>query len=114
MSAPLPLEAHLLKRAERFARDFSQRLGSEKMFEARLQLLEAASSCVGGFSLREYFAAFDIHPLEDLDALADAARKLLSLISDTPIHPSLALSSLAREPVPESDRKSTGTYYTDF
>ena len=114
MSAPVPLESQLLAHAERFVENFSQTVSEGKRFEARLQLLEAASSRLGGFPLNEYFAAFGIRALVDSVCLDAAACKLLSIISQTPIHSSFALSSLSREPIPEADRKSTGAYYTDF
>lgn len=113
MSAPQPLEAQLLRKAETLAHKFSAEF-PKAPFEARLQLLEAASSCLGGFDLSRYFKAHGIKPIAPLTRLLDMGSELLARLRDTPIHPSLALSALAREPVPESERKTTGAYYTDF
>lgn len=82
--------------------------------EARLTILEAAASVVGGWQLDEFWAAMG----RDLSALrADPspwADKILASIAATPIPTALALSALSREVLPSSKQRKTGAYYTDW
>lgn len=113
MSVPRRLEADLLSVAEaelsRLCRAFPN-----SVFEARLQLLEACASRFGGFDLATYLKAFKIKPLRKPAELFEMAGSVASQIEKTPIHPALALSSLARQTLKEVKRRSTGAYHTDF
>jgi hypothetical protein len=113
MSAPRPLESDFLDGAETALNFAVQSLKGER-FEARLQILEACSARFGGFDLSTFHAVFGIKSLGRSQALVELAAPVSAAIEQSPIHPSLALSALARETLEEFDRKSTGAYHTDF
>lgn len=113
MSAPRPLEADLLSAADASLEKAAKNLLGDR-FETRLQILEACSARFGGFDLAAYHEAFQIQPLHSPVALIELAAPVVLAIEKSSIHPSLALSALARETLEESDRKSTGAYHTDF
>lgn len=113
MSAPQPLEISLLFHAESQVSRFAARFGKQP-HEARLQALEAAAARLGGFDLEAFHRAFGVKPIAPAKDLMAAAEMIVGAIERTPIHPALALSALSREPLKESDRKSTGAYHTDF
>lgn len=113
MSSPRPVESDYLANAE--AKLLAAIAGLKgDAFESRLQLLEACSARFGGFDLSTFHAAFEIKPLRETKKLIELATSICEAIEATPIHPSLALSALARESLDEADRKSTGAYHTDF
>lgn len=108
MSKPKPLEERLLTPARRVLdlAGFTP--------EARLDILEAAASRLGGFKLTEYRKRFDAsHTLSEPHAL-DSAEKLLNILKTGPIPLSLALSALARPQISQSEQRTSGAYYTDF
>ena len=107
MSRPSTLEQSLLSKAEKFLVDFTPH------YEQRLQVLEAYAAKNGGFDIEEYWSAFQIE-VEDANLVKDAAETLGLSLSIAGIPTSLALSSLAREPIPFSEKKKNGAYYTDF
>lgn len=113
MSAPQPLESALLANADSEVSRFTARFG-KLAHESRLQALEAAASRLGGFNLEAFHRAFGVKPIAPEKVLMDAAEQIVCAIEQTPIPPALALSALSREPLKESDRKSTGAYHTDF
>jgi len=78
-----------------------------------MQVLEAYAARVGGFDVEKYWSAFRIE-VANADQIKDAARKLGLHLSTVEIPASLALSSLAREPIPLSEKKKNGAFYTDF
>src|SRR5204862_345479 len=47
-------------------------------------------------------------------ALDDLTIAIAAALARTPIHPSLALTSLARAPMAVAERRKAGAYYTDF
>lgn len=109
----MPLEADLLSDAEKALNSAVSALVGDR-FEARLQILEACSARFGGFDLAAFHDAFHIKSLNRPQILIELADRVASSIEKTSIHPSLALSALARETLEESDRKNTGAYHTDF
>lgn len=113
MSAPKPLEADFLSGAEAALNSAVNSLPGDR-FEARLQILEACSARFGGFDLAAFHDAFRTKSLNRPQVLIELAAHVASAIEKSPIHPSLALSALARETLKESDRKNTGAYHTDF
>jgi hypothetical protein len=113
MSAPRPLEFDLLADADALLERASQGLPGDR-FEIRLQILEACSARFGGFDLAAYHHVFQIHSLASMDTLIELSASVALAIEKSPIHPSFALSALARETLEESDRKNTGAYHTDF
>lgn len=112
MSSPKPFEMTLLARAE----SLLETAGAYglKGHELRLQILEAVASLYGGYSLAEYHRAFRITPEKPSVWLIDKATAIQAELAILPIHPALALSALAREPLSETDRRDTGAYHTDF
>jgi hypothetical protein len=114
MSAPRPLEADYLSEADSLLAQKNKGRDRGQDFELRLQLLEAASSLFGGFSLEAYQHAFGIHGKRPPTELLELASPVVAAIERSAIHPAMALSALAREALHEHDRKSTGAYHTDF
>lgn len=82
--------------------------------ELRLQLLEAAAARIGGFDLEEYQGRFAVNALHRVGRLTDDARDIVQSVDECGIHPTLALSALARESLDDADRRSSGAYHTDF
>lgn len=113
MNTPKSYESQLLEPVERLLAELAGD-GDQDHLELRLQLLEAAASCLGQFSLENYFASFDLTPVRDCIELRRAGEQIAKHLQTLPIHYALALSSLAREPLPVLDQRSTGAYYTDF
>jgi Alw26I/Eco31I/Esp3I family type II restriction m6 adenine DNA methyltransferase len=114
MSAPRPVETEYLANAEMaLSRAVGKGYGPA-IFEFRLQVLEATSARFGGFDLEAFHKAFDIKSKRLATELLELAAPVASAIEQSPIHPALALSALAREALHEQDRKSTGAYHTDF
>lgn len=107
MSRPLTLEQSLLNEADRLLTDFSL------LYERRLQVLEACASRTGGFDIDEYWKEFKID-VTDGEAVKSAAETLSTVLAETDIPASLAISSLAREPISVSEKKQHGAFYTDF
>lgn len=81
--------------------------------EARVQLLEAAASKIGGFSLAAYHELIGVDRVAGMD-LEDGATKLLAEIAKTPLPPALALAALARPPQDEVEQKRSGSWNTDW
>jgi len=113
MSAPRPLEEQLLAPALRVVDAFAKSCKGSA-FEARLQVLEAAASRLGGYDLQQYHRAFRISPIAATKVLALVGAEIVSAIEQSAIPPALALSALAREPLNVSARRNTGAYHTDF
>jgi hypothetical protein len=113
MSAPRPLEVDLLAPADAALERAADGLSGDR-FESRLQLLEACSARFGGFDLAAYHGAFMIRTQGSPASLMEAALPVALAIEKSPLHPSLALSALARECLEESNRRSTGAYHTDY
>lgn len=113
MGAPRPLEETLLSPAEEILSSGVSHLEPESLDEARLQILEAAASHIGGFDLLSYRNIFSVsQPL--LTDTKIISKCLVSKLRSLPIHPSLALSSLAQPSLSANERRSSGVYYTDF
>lgn len=113
MSSPRPYESDLLAPAEHIVRAFAARHVSRAL-DARLQLLEAAASRLGGFWLDAFFAQFGVDPIAPPGALVQESKAVVEAIDSSGIHPALALSALSREPLNDSSRRTTGAYHTDF
>lgn len=110
---PCPYEVQLLAGPLRLLETLARRVGAEAT-DARLQILEAASSVRGGFSLPHFYDLAGIRPVMAIDWLQQAGRQILQSIATTPVPVPLALSALAREPVGAAQQRSIGAYYTDF
>ncbi|PWR02369.1 restriction endonuclease [Meridianimarinicoccus roseus] len=107
------LEIQRLKKAEAYISECLAGFDTDT-HEMRFQLLEAASSRIGGFD----FCAFRTHwKIEDIlppEHLLDAAKTLVQLLDASGIHPALCLSALAREALDDASQRHSGAYHTDF
>lgn len=110
------LEAALLRPADlALERAVHRLLPGSSPLESRLSILEATSSIFGGWSLNDYVEMLGGHlPTGGLMALLRGAEDVLAALEKTEIPVPLALSALAREPLPASRMRQTGAYYTDW
>ena len=113
MSAPRPYEAELLSPADELIEGFARKHRS-RPYEARLQLLEAAASRLGGFRLEDFQTKFGVEPIAPLSELLQISSGVVERIKRLGMHPALALSALSREELSDSSRRTTGAYHTDF
>jgi len=113
VSAPKPLEAQLLEPVEQLLTKLAKK-ARRRSFEFRLQLLEAAASRLGGYSLNKYYEAFSIEPCTDCEWLDKAGKEIVRTLDAITIHPSFALSALTRERLVKSAQRYSGAYHTDF
>lgn len=107
MSRPLTLEQSLLSKANNILSEFSN------FYEQRLLVLEACASMLGGFDIDEYWKEFNID-VANGGTVKSVAKNLSIELAKTNIPVSLAISSLAREPISISEKKQHGVFYTDF
>lgn len=110
------VETTLLSHANNLLDDSANEvLPNVELTDARLSVLEAAASIVGGWDLFAYRDLAGHAPNAQLGAAVWAwADKVLSAIRETEIPTPLALSALAREVLPVSQQRKTGSYYTDW
>jgi len=108
MSSPKPLEEQLLDPTQRVLKD----LASSQ--DARLEILEAVSSRVGGFSLHEYRNLFQNSTVLSESFALESASTVINELRLCPIPLPLALSALARPNLAVSEQRTSGAYYTDF
>lgn len=113
MSASRPLEQALLARAEDEIARFCRRTDVADG-DARIELLEAVASRLGGWPLDAYRRLDNESRQLDEDAVLAASGELLERLRDVAIPPTLALCALARPELVASDRRKDGVYYTDF
>jgi hypothetical protein len=109
MGAPRPLEQQLL---ELVTARLDEAAGSDHA--TRLDVLEAVSSLLGGFSLERYRATDDHARVLSLDAALAVAETVLPELRAAPVPAALALTSLARPPMVRAEQRRAGAYYTDF
>lgn len=107
MSRPLTLEQALLNDAELILENCSSD------YDQRLSILETYAARIAGLDIYEYWKTFGIEPSMNT-IVGNAVDKLSEILPTTGIPLSLALSSLAREPIPISEKKHNGVFYTDF
>lgn len=113
MSAPKPLEVQLLEPVNHLMEKLCKEARCSS-FDFKLQILEAAASRLGGFSLPEYHRAFDIKASAEYSWLEGAGKRLVEALNTISIHPAFSLSILSRKPLPVTKQKSSGAYNTDF
>ena len=109
MAAPLPLEQRLLARV---TMRLDEVAGTNHA--TRLDVLEAASSLLGGFSLVRYRATDAYARVLDVDAALAVAETVLPALRAAPVPSALALASLARRPMLRAEQRRAGAFYTDF
>lgn len=110
------VETTLLRQANDLLNDAAAEvLPQADLTDARLSVLEAVASVVGGWDLCAYQAMSSHSTNAPTDGAVWAwAEKLLSAIGETEIPVPLALSALAREVLPPGLQRTTGAYYTDW
>lgn len=111
MAAPRPLEESILWLAEEIISSHVKATRPKHRDEARLQILEATAAKLGGFDYHWYGKGSQSVPKLDLDRVSSSLSTVLQALL---VHPSLALASLARPEVSRNDRRTSGSYYTDF
>lgn len=112
MAAPRPLEQSILDKTEGLLARFV--VASSAPAVARLEILEAAASIAGGWSLQEFRRRRSDEYGIDPDLAEHIAAGIIKAIDQTTIPIPLALSSLARPDMEATDRRQAGVYYTDF
>ena len=108
MSSPKPFEEQLLEGASRVLEGAADTPG------ARLEVLEGASSLLGGFPLAEYRERFGATRTMSERSALGAASGLVDALKRCRVPPELALCALARPQLPAAERRASGAYYTDF
>lgn len=105
MSRPQTHEQRLLYKADQYLSYFAH------THEERLQILEAVAATKSHCDVTEYWKLFDFSCV-DIDA--SVVNKLLKHIEESGVPVSMAISSLAREPLSVEEQKKNGVFYTDF
>lgn len=115
MSVPRPVEDGILYPVERSIAAALAALGKpDRDHSARLELLEAVACAIAGFSIDDYRGLDCVKGALDSDELALATPTVVAALEATTVPSALALTALAREPLPERERRTVGSYYTDF
>lgn len=115
MSAPIALEREILAGAEEALTRGLRNNRSSDIFDRRLDVLDAAAAEIGGFDLSIYRErCIRKEPKLSLAQAMTLAKPVVAEIARTPIAPALALSALAREPLPKHVIRTAGAHYTDF
>lgn len=107
MSRPQTQEQLLLSNALKIINQFSSD------YEKRMQLLEALVAQVAGFNVEKYWETFNITAKLDSNFIT-VVSSLKEAIIESNIPMALAVSSLAREPIPIHLQKKQGAFYTDY
>lgn len=106
MNPPRPREEEALDDAHR---ELSSHGNSR-----RLDILEGVAAVLGGFDLEAYRSIDQQARSLDIDSALEYGERIVNRLSEAPLHPSLALSALARPPLNPSRKRTTGSYYTDW
>jgi hypothetical protein len=115
MSAPPPLERILLAGADRALQDGLRSGATAERYLRRMDILEATAALIGGFDLANFRRkCLLVEPRLSVAEAARLAERVVSEIAHTSIPPSLAISALAREPLPKHETRTAGAHYTDF
>lgn len=105
----------LLAGADKILTRGSRGNASGEKYARRLDILEAASSLIGGFDLATYRKkCLSMEPQLSIVNAVALAEPVVAEIYRTPIAPALALSALAREPLSKHEMRIAGAHYTDF
>ena len=109
MSRPNTYEQRLLSKAKNLLDSFSPE------FERQMQVIENCALLTTGIPVQEYWDMLGVNiPIKDRGVVLEEARTLRRLIEKTEIPLPLAISSLMRKPIPVSEQKKEGAFYTDF
>ena len=109
MSRPNTYEQMLLSKAQRLLESYSTD------FRKRMLVVEYCAALEGGFPIGDYWNFLGI-PVgqQDYSSISECATQLRNLLNNTEIPFPLAISSLMSKPVPLSEQKKEGAFYTDF
>ena len=105
MSRPQTHEQRLLYKADQYLSCLAH------THEERLEILEAVAASKSHCDIIEYWKAFDF---SCVNVDASVVNNLLQYIEESGIPVSMAISSLAREPLSVEKQKKNGVFYTDF
>lgn len=105
MSRPQTHEQRLLYKADQYLSSLAHTQ------EERLEILEAVAASKSHCDIIEYWKAFDF---SRVNVDASVVNNLLQYIEESGIPLSMAISSLAREPLSVEEQKKNGVFYTDF
>jgi SAM-dependent methyltransferase len=117
VSYAVPLEDQRLSAAHKILGRFSRtanETGVESTNSAQLEVLEATSSRLGGFSFTEFREQFPARWALSTQEANRVADEVLHALRGVSIHPSLALAALARPHLDHATKRRAGAYYTDF
>ena len=109
MSRPTTTEQRVLASATLSLQGFSSE------YEEQMLVIEMSASLNGGFNIEDYWSAEGIiKEKKEYDRILEAAKVLREEIIKTGIPFPVAISSLSRKPIPVSEQKKEGAFYTDY
>lgn len=109
MSRPNTYEQKLLSRAHDVLASYSS------SFEEQMLVVECCASKNGRFDICNYWRMLGISvPKLKFSRINTIAEILLEAINQSGIPVPLAISSLSRKPIPVSEQKKEGAFYTDY
>lgn len=88
-------------------------LACSNEYDEKMLVIEACAALYGKYEISDYWKAFNIK-CSNVDWAKNNALNLFCEINNTGIEPSMALSCLAREPIPVCEMKKKGAFYTDY
>jgi len=102
-----------MRHAQAFLQNISDPGHRGRSQEIKLQILEAAAARIGGFDIKWYWEHQSVRPLNGklVDKIAE---NLVSEIGRTNFHPAICLAALATPNLAKSERRMSGSYFTDF
>jgi hypothetical protein len=112
MSAPNTIQSQVLADPRQQLESLLAGIHGEGRNLWRLQVLEACAAAIGGWNHRDYLHLTGFSG--GTTPLPRAIKELVHTLRCLPMHPSMALSILATSDLAHEDRRSNGSYYTDF
>lgn len=112
MSVPNTSQLKALREADRRVDDAAGRYGGDS-HSARLDVLEAVASRIGGFDLAEYRALAPADRFVPTDEAWTHSGPVVEALRTLPIEPAFSLASLATPPLSKTEQRTEGVYYTD-
>lgn len=82
-------------------------------YEEKMLVIEACAAMYGKYDISDYWKAFNIN-CSNVAGVLNSALSLFQEINNIGIEPSMVISCLAREPIPVSEMKKQGAFYTDY
>ena len=112
MSAPNTIQSQVLVDTRQKVESLLGDVRGDDRNVVRLQVLEACAATIGGWTYRNYLTATGF--TGGANPATKAIKELVHKLRRLPMHPSVALSILATSDLAHEDRRSKGSYYTDF